>query len=312
MLTGCASFSQKEGEVWQRLDGGLLENWKSLPVAASMHWPYAWASVSAYLHEEDGKQIDVSADCPDPHHLLRAQGWELWEELPRVGRKSQPASELVRKLQDVHLRAEVWSNREKNVVIVAFGGTAGFEDVAANARWLLPFGAPDAYVAVTDLYAPAFVAALERRAMEPEQQWLKSANIVSTGHSLGAGLAQRFAYSVRPGPNNKAVKEVYGFDPSPVSGKRGVDGWEETAQGLTIFRIYKRGEILAGLRSLLQWANPGNSRNQGQQWIDIRYLDDWSWRTVLPDGWIRAHGMHKFACYLNRNSPPSERSSSSR
>lgn len=79
------------------------------------------------------------------------------------------------------------------------------------------------------------------------------------------------------------------------------------AGGLLIYRAYKHGAVLAGLRSVLQWANPGNARNQGQQWVDIRYIDDWTWRTLLPDGWIRAHGMHKLACYMNDHLPPDER-----
>ncbi len=79
------------------------------------------------------------------------------------------------------------------------------------------------------------------------------------------------------------------------------------AGGLLIYRTYKHGAVLAGLRSVLQWANPGNARNQGQQLVDIRYLDDWSWRTLLPDGWIRAHGMHQLARYLNDHLPSDER-----
>jgi hypothetical protein len=90
---------------------------------------------------------------------------------------------------------------------------------------------------------------------------------------------------------------VYAFNPSPVSGKRGAP-FPTQAEGLTIYRIYNRGEILAGIRSVLQWGNPGNSRNEGQTWVDIRYSSDWSWRALLPDGWIRAHGMRELACFM--------------
>lgn len=298
-LTGCASFEQTSNEVYLRAEGQRLKPWKSVAEASAIHWPYAWASVSAYLHEADGKDLEVTEACPEPHAVLSLRGWKLWEELPRVGRRSKPMNDLERQVQRAHLRAEVWSNEAARIVIVAFGGTASLHDVAANARWFLPFGDPDAYDVLTELYMPAFVAAFRARASEPSGAWLKGARIVATGHSLGGGLAQRFAYSLKPAQDLPAVKEVYGFNPSPVSGKREVDGFEDMAKGLTIYRIYNRGEVLATVRSILQWGNPGNARNQGQTWVDIRYVSSWSWRTLLPIGWIKAHGMHQLACFMN-------------
>lgn len=46
-----------------------------------------------------------------------------------------------------------------------------------------------------------------------------------------------------------SVKEVYAFDPSPVSGKRDSPGYEELAKGLTSYRIYNRGELPYGSAS---------------------------------------------------------------
>ena len=37
---------------------------------------------------------------------------------------------------------------------------------------------------------------------------------------------------------------------------------------------------------------------QGQHWIDIRYRDKWSWRTLLPSGSVHAHGMYDLACFM--------------
>lgn len=298
-ITGCASFRQKADEVYLRESGSTLKPWKSTVDAAALHYPFAWASVSAYLHEADGKDLEVTERCPEPRTFLTNRGWKLWEELPRVGRLSIPRNDLERQLQNTHLRAEVWSNEELNTVIVAFGGTASLGDMAANARWLLRFGGPDAYDVLTDLYVPAFVQAHQARASEAGGAWLKNARIAATGHSLGGGLAQRFAYSLKPTSGMPRLKEVYAFNPSPVSGKRGVDGFEEQAIGLTIYRIYNRGEILASLRSLLQWGNVGNERNQGQTWVDIRYAGGWSWRTLMPTGWVKAHFMHQFACFMS-------------
>lgn len=303
MVAGCESFKQTSSEVYLRESGGTLKPWKSTAEAADIHWPFAWASVSSYLHEEDGKNIEATEACPEPHAFLLEMKWDLWKELPMVGRKSMPRDELEKRLQDAHLRVEVWSNKASNTVIVAFGGTASMKDIGANARWFWPFGDPDAYETLTDSYVPTFIAAYRNRSNSAEDAWLKDARIISTGHSLGGGLAQRFAYSLASQPDVPAVKEVYAFNPSPVSGKRGVEGFEERSRGLKIYRIYNRGEILAGVRSILQWGNPGNERNQGQSWIDIRYSSDWSWRSLLPDEWIKSHGMHQLACFMKDNLP---------
>lgn len=248
-----SSFNQKSSEVYRRESGGTLEPWKTTADASAIHWPFTWASVSAYLHVEDGKDLKVTPACPEPHQFLRSRGWELWEELSRVGRKSTPNNDLEKQMQAAHLRAEVWSNKAEKKAIVAFGGTAAMADIAANARWFLPFGEPTAYEVLTNSYVPAFIEAYKKRASEPDGDWLKRAQVISTGHSLGGGLAQRFAYSLVPTPDVPGVKEVYGFNPSPVSGKRGVKGFAKQANGLTIYRIYNRREILATVRSILQW-----------------------------------------------------------
>jgi len=305
-LSGCASFQQTKDDVYLREGGSLLKPWKSTAEASTIHLPYAWASVSAYLHEVDDKDITITDACPEPHAFLGSRGWSLWTELPRVGRLSKPSNDLEQKLKDAHLRAEVWENSKENTVIVAFGGTASLKDLGANARWFFSFGDPDAYEVLTADFLPEFLKAYKIRSNKPDGAWLKSAKIISTGHSLGGGLAQRFAYSLKPSEVSAKVHEVYAFDPSPVSGKRSVDGFEETAKGLTIYRIYNRGEFLAGIRSILQPFNWGNERNQGQTWIDIRYASGWGWRTLLPTGWLRAHGMHELACFIKDNAVVAE------
>jgi len=76
--------------------------------------------------------------------------------------------------------------------------------------------------------------------------------IVSTGHSLGGGLAQFVALAHDPrGP--KIVK-VFAFDPSPVTGAHLVAKDVRTAnsQQLVIDRIYQEGEVLAWPRWAVQ------------------------------------------------------------
>jgi len=312
MVRGCASMDQKQTDVYWRRSGGKLEYWKTVPEASTIHWPYAWASVASYQDSDDPKRkpLETSATCPEPHVFLTQRGWVQWTQMPSLKpRSGEEYAAAAQQMRDVHLRAEVWSNAEKKQVVVAFGGTAGssMDDWRANLRWVLAFfESRDQYTVLTDNFVPAFIAEYRRREGNPEWAWLKDAHVISTGHSLGGGLSQRFAYSLQAQSGIPTVKEVFAFDPSPVSGKRSSPDFSEQAVGLTIYRIYNRGEVLASLRSLVHFGNPGDRRNQGQAWIDIRYRDDWSWRTLLPSGSVHAHGMYDLARFMAKNLPQSD------
>lgn len=307
-LASCASLEQTEDEVYLRHSGSRLAPWKTVAEAAAVHGPMAWASTAAYQDSDDPHRepLVTSPACPEPHAYLAGQGWVLWEELPLLRPRGAQAgldAAAVAQIQEAHLRVEVWSNAAQRLVVVAFGGTAAssLQDWKANLRWLLsPFGARDAYDVLTDTYLPLFVDAYRKRAGGADGAWLAEARLIGAGHSLGGGLAQRFAYSMTAGQGVPAVKEVYAFDPSPVSGKRSVDAFEQQAKGLTIYRIYNRGEALASLRSILQLGNVGEGRNQGQTWVDIRYRSGWTWRTLLPTGTVAAHSMRELSCFMKR------------
>jgi Lipase (class 3) len=308
-LSGCASFQQTQEEVYRREAGGKLEPWKSVGEASAMHWPYAWSAVASYQDADDPKRkpLETSATCPEPHAFLSQRGWVQWVEIPSLKiRPDEPHADAAKKMRDVHLRAEVWSNDQTRQVVVAFGGTAGssLDDWKANLRWLLTlFDNHDAYTVLTDTFVPTFVDAYKTRRTQPGWEWLNEAHVIATGHSLGGGLAQRFAYSLEASSGVAVVKEVFAFDPSPVSGKRSSPNYLKQADGLTIYRIYNRGEALASLRSLVHIGNPGEERNQGQKWIDVRYRDNWSWRTLLPSGSVHAHGMYDLAKFMARHLP---------
>lgn len=307
IFSGCASLEQPSNEVYRRESGGQLLPWKSLGEAATIHWPYAWSALAAYQDSDDPKRkpLDTDPTCPEPHLFLAQRGWTQWMELPSIKeREFEQYPDAAARMRFHHLRAEAWSNEQTNQVIVAFGGTAAtsINDWKANLRWFFQFfNNEDEYTILTDTFIPIFIDTYKKRQNNSNEKWLEKASIIATGHSLGGGLSQRFAYSLEKSNGIPVVKHVYAFDPSPVSGKVSSPNFATQADGLTIYRIYNRGEILASLRSLLQLGNPNNERNQGQVWIDIRYLSNWSWKNFFPSGSVHAHGMHDLAKFIAKN-----------
>jgi hypothetical protein len=218
---------------------------------AEEDWEFAWLAASAYgKTPAAAKRRARTADAEehvDPEVPLRAAGWERWNAFPTDG--------LHRKIESTHLRVEVWQKQRENgtcVVAVTFGGTVftDWRDWKANLRWFLPGGQRDEYTDVVRTFAPAFIDEFVQRLAG---RALASIELVSTGHSLGGGLAQQFAYAHCLDDRVPRVNQVYAFDPSPVTGfysvKRAVRNVNRKT--LKIDRIYERGEILAVVRSIM-------------------------------------------------------------
>src|SRR5262245_6567676 len=189
MWFGSASWNQPESEVYLRESGEVLKPWKSLKEASNIHWPYAWASVAAYQDADDPKRkpLKTSVSCPEPHRFLLERGWVQWTRLPSLkDRPGEDYSVAAQEMRSVHLRAEVWSDASTKQVVVAFGGTAAssLEDWKANFRWALALfsASKDEYTVLTDSFIPTFTAEYRRQGEQPGWEWLKEAQIVSTGH----------------------------------------------------------------------------------------------------------------------------------
>jgi hypothetical protein len=223
---------------------------------ANAHHDFAWLAEAAYGHTvspDVNTQIKQAkkSQCDEPEAILGKSGWQIWSGFPDDG--------LLDQFEKTNLRVEVWSRPNPPQVAVAFGGTVftNWKDWVANLRWFIPVH-NDEYTAVVNLLGPAFIKEFEKRKSDPTWSYIKDAKIYSTGHSLGGGLAQEFAYSLPIVPSVPRVSEVYAYDPSPVTGYFSVNSEirDINRKGLVTYRIYERGEILAYIRLITNFLAP--------------------------------------------------------
>jgi hypothetical protein len=235
-----------------------------VPVAglAKDTWPTALLSHQVYERGRDPKAVPEAWEPP-------LAEWEHCD----VG-----STEFLREAVDVGLHLEVWRRGSPSTVAVVFEGTkfTSLLDWRSNLRWFLHHlpRYKDQYTVLSDRFGREFA------------DWAKSnvdpgATLVSTGHSLGGGLAQYFAYSLpdirlRDGSPLR-VSQVYAYDPSPVTGWYSVPHADRTrnARGLLIDRMFEHGEILAYPRLLLGYVMPPSKENPRTREIRVNFDQSW-------------------------------------
>jgi hypothetical protein len=290
------AFHQKPDEVATREPGENILG-APQPIAPHAHADLAFALLSqaAYQGKSDAKKAKAG-DWINAVALLNETGWKLWPDFPDP--------KLLEKISEFHLRVEVWSNTSLNAVAVAFGGTVftNIEDWEANLRWFIPHH-EDQYTEVVKTFGHDFVTDYLQRSARPEFAFVLHADIFSTGHSLGGGLAQQFAYSLPKTAGVPRVKKVFAFDPSPVTGFYSVPKRlrDYDTQTLAIDRIYERGEILAYLRSLTNYFFPPSASSP-----TIRQIRYNLFYTLNP---FAGHSIGEFACKLYKVCQGTEASS---
>ena len=188
-------------------------------------WQYQFGS-DAYL----GCYDPADADCQS---ALRNKGWDFG---------SGPSFQVWARTRFPHADRDSCSE-----VSIAFRGTVGLSggDWFSNAD---RFGSPyDDYYHQLRRNIDGIISSIKRLPC-----YRQATQIVSTGHSLGGGLAQLAALANKStGPR---ITKVFAFDPSPVTGAHLVDKQllKANAVGLVIDRIYQEGEVLSYARGLIQ------------------------------------------------------------
>jgi pimeloyl-ACP methyl ester carboxylesterase len=196
-------------------------------------WQYQFGSDS-YLACYD----PADTDCQS---ALRNKGWDFG---------SGPSFQVWARTRFPHATREVCSE-----VSIAFRGTVGLSggDWFSNAD---RFGSPyDDYYHQLRRNIDGIISSIKRLPC-----YRGATQIVSTGHSLGGGLAQLAALANKPtGPR---ITKVFAFDPSPVTGAHLVEKplLSANAEGLTIDRIYQEGEVLSYARRLIEEYPSSKSR----------------------------------------------------
>ncbi|MDO1475518.1 lipase family protein [Comamonas thiooxydans] len=320
-ISGCKSFQQTSEQAMYRAPGKrLLDESVDVGIPARLHWQYAWLSVASYnaivdlpgekeplgSHTRAGP-VSIELDeklvtCEAPEKELWKAGWKrispIWPA---------PSDEIYSVLQRTHTRVQVWENRDQRILAISFGGTDGRIDWRSNLRWFIP-ESEDEYSIVAKRVSQDFVNEFKKRAQQPENAYLRNMKLHATGHSLGGGLAQQFAYALPADPDGVVprVSRVYAFDSSPVTGHGDVAETTLAAnvEGMQIDRIYERGEILAAARAFTGLFLVPSSKNPSIR--GVRYMFFWK----SPIGAVSSHSMPRLACHLqhakDRPIPPGQ------
>lgn len=279
LLSGCITFPQKKDHLIYR---DKPHEPKQLPVIdiptgridKNLTHVEHFALLSANVYET----YETSNSCVDDGKRFNLQQWSMImpNDLPNF----PVTPEWNIKVGVVGY--EVWVNDNDKIISIVFRGTDfnEYEDWAANLRWItrpIPL-LWDQYEQVEDLISPLLDYIQNR--------WGNEYKVITTGHSLGGGLAQQAAYA------DKRVDQVIAFDPSIVTGFYSIPApiRNESKQGLTIYRVYEHGEILAYLRLLMKGVFPVALDNPDI--IEVRYDLEQS------NNPISQHNMKVMACKL--------------
>ena len=265
---------------------GLLESTRDLQsgtTAAELleakHFAAMSAEVYRLAHIADSKTD--AAPC-DLKKVL--SGWTLLPHSADLPDKPSK-DERSKASWDGDLVYGIWHRRlpsGKVQFALVFRGTHTWGDWWSNARWVtkhLNMGW-DQYDLARRVATYVSKDLLDKK---PELLGDGPPEIIAAGHSLGGGLAQQAGYA------SPAIRRVYSFNGSSVTGFYDVTEREKNKRGMRIYRISERGEVLALLRGLMKIVYPVVERDP--KIVQASY----NFGTL---GLISQHSMDDLACAL--------------
>ena len=222
---------------------GRRQQWAGLCLESAM--------LSAVVYGRDEPTVKTTEDNAKLQKYKRALAAKGWQRRGRCDRTEGEGRGLY---------FEVWQNdtRKPRRIIFVFRGTTGGPDWGANLRWLRIHKPRDHYVAALEECIPLIEEFYKETGSEKPI-------ISTTGHSLGAGLAQEILYAA-----SDKVDHCIAFDPSPVTGLhelpplvkklyRGQLNRSEFSQ-YRIIRAYEKGEILMFARNIVSLVHKPDSQ----------------------------------------------------
>ncbi|MGQ2994560.1 lipase family protein [Variovorax sp.] len=280
LVTGC-SFLIPRDKVYVSDPGA---RWVSAEVdlksRASSDVLFAWLSEVAYPEEKT-----LEANCSPPRVMLDKHGWSpITEQLFRP--------DEIKSYNEIGLYFEIWYRASSpSGVVVSFGGTnlSSLEHLKANLRWFLQDDA-DTYSQVAKRFVPEFRERYRKELVSGRIS--EGARLYATGHSLGGGLAQLFAYSLPSEAPELRLKRVVVFNTSPVTAKNTLFKSEvkKNMKGVSIDRVYQVSDPLDFIRTVSAAVFPASKSDPATRMVRYNVV-----KTFSP---ITFHKIGVFACGL--------------
>ena len=280
ILSGCAAWHQSPDIAIVRDNGksGVpVTKIAKSPEFTDLHLLAALCA-NIYIDVESGSTMSFADFCDSEDIQYVPEDWHCDPSLTDLP-ETPPGSYKVK-----GMKHQVWvkeSQGAPQLAVIVFRGTDANQlgDWLSNFRWItrfIPF-LWDQYDQTRDL--------IQCLVKNIRNKYGNNTYIITTGHSLGGGLAQQAAYM------SEYIRKVYAFNPSTVTGYYSVDKTEreKNEKGMTIYRIYEHGEILAYLRLFMKGLYPLTQSDP--EIVEIRY-------NLVKGNMVSQHSMKDFACKL--------------